>query len=137
MKKLTPVAVAVCLSLAILAVPAGHAQNSKSIGTSATAATLQIQQKQKSTKRKKAKGRLPNYYAQIGISQKQRKTIYDIQSQYRDQIEDLKKQIEDLEAKRNAQVEAVLSPEQKKRLKLVQANAKKRRALKAKKKSGN
>ena len=66
--------------------------------------------------RKKPRGRLPNYYAKLGISSKQRSEIYDIQADYKTKVEELEKQIVALEAEQKSKVEAVLSNSQKQRL---------------------
>lgn len=71
----------------------------------------------------KVTGRLPNNYAKLGISEAQRKSIYGIQAKYNEQIDALTKQIEDLRGKRDAEIEAVLTPEQKEKLKALQKDA--------------
>jgi peptidoglycan hydrolase CwlO-like protein len=48
---------------------------------------------------KKPRGRLPAYYAQIGLSTEQRDHIYKVQSTYRKQIDELQKQIDALKKK--------------------------------------
>lgn len=58
------------------------------------------------------RGRLPNYYGRV-VSQAQREEIYDIQRKYFYEIEELKAQLETLENKRDKQVAAVLSDEQR------------------------
>jgi hypothetical protein len=75
---------------------------------------------------KKPRGRLPAYYAQIGLSTEQRDEIYAVQATYRKPIEDLHKQIEALQKKQDAEVVAVLKPEQKEKLDELLAAAKKR-----------
>lgn len=76
--------------------------------------------------RKKPRGRLPAYYGQVGLSSKQRDDIYAAQAQFNEQIEVLRKQISVLEEKRDADVKAVLTPEQAKTLDDLLAAAKKR-----------
>jgi Spy/CpxP family protein refolding chaperone len=75
---------------------------------------------------KKPRGRLPAYYAQIGLSTEQRDQIYKVQSTYRKQIDELQKQIDALKKKQDAEVVAVLKPEQKEKLETLLAAAKKR-----------
>mgnify|MGYP007096641417 CR=1 FL=1 len=75
---------------------------------------------------KKPRGRLPAYYAQIGLSNTQRDKIYGVQATYGTEIESLQKQIAVIEEKRDAEVVAVLTPEQKKTLEDLVAAAKKR-----------
>ena len=64
----------------------------------------------------KFRGRLPMYYGDV-VSQKQREQIYGIQAKYADQIEQLQKQLDELKASRDAEVEAVLTPEQQAKVK--------------------
>lgn len=78
--------------------------------------------------------RLPANYAKIGVSDEQRKKIYEIQGKYDDQIASLQKQIADLRAKESSEVEGVLTPEQKKALQAANEESKKKAA--EKKKSG-
>jgi hypothetical protein len=61
--------------------------------------------------RKKPRGRLPMYFAKV-VSSAQREEIYEIQSRYAEEIEQLQQQLKDLIAKRDAEVDGVLSPEQ-------------------------
>ncbi len=77
---------------------------------------------------KKAKGRVPAYFGQVGLSSEQKDKIYGIQGQYNEQIGALKKQINDLTSKRDAEVEAVLTDAQKKQLDELRAAAKKKAA---------
>ena len=84
--------------------------------------------------RKKPRGRLPNFYGQAGISTDQRSKIYSIQADYKEKIDALKKQIADLEEKQNKDFEAVLTPEQLKTVKDLEAAAKKRAEERRKKK---
>lgn len=65
---------------------------------------------------KKTINRLPNNYGKLDLTSSQKQKIYDAQNKYREQIEALEKQIADLAAKRAAEVEAVLTPEQKTKL---------------------
>ena len=76
--------------------------------------------------RAQARGRLPNFYRQL-VSPDQREKIYSIQKSYSSQIEDLEKQLADLVAKRNAEIESVLTPEQRAKLKNLEADAAKQR----------
>ena len=73
----------------------------------------------------KPRGRLPQYYGQVGLSDKQRQQIYDVQASYGKQIDELQKQIDALEAKEETEVAAVLTPEQKTKLDELLAAAKK------------
>lgn len=87
---------------------------------------------------KKPRGRLPQYYGQVGISSEQRQKIYDVQAVYVKQIAELQKQIDALVKKRDGEVAAVLTSEQKEKLDELLAAAKKRaeeRRSKSKKKT--
>lgn len=76
--------------------------------------------------RAKPRGRLPNYYRQV-VTLEQRDKIYAIQQSYSAQLEALEKQIAELEAKRDAEIEAVLTPEQREKVKTLVQEAQKRR----------
>lgn len=64
----------------------------------------------------KLKGRLPPHWAKIGLSDQQKQTIYSIQGKYSGEIDKLKAKIDELEATRDKEMRAVLTPEQKKSL---------------------
>ncbi|GDY09923.1 hypothetical protein LBMAG52_34090 [Planctomycetia bacterium] len=80
----------------------------------------------------KSGDRLPANYTKIGISEEQRKKIYEIQNSYDVQIAALQRQLADLRAKETAEVEAVLTPEQKKALQAANDESKKKAAEKKK-----
>ena len=63
----------------------------------------------------KARGYLPPYFKEV-VTKQQTEKIYAIQATYDEQIETLAKQVKELQAKRLAEMKAVLTPEQ---LKLV------------------
>jgi hypothetical protein len=81
-----------------------------------------------SAQEKKAKGRLPPYYGSI-VNDQQRQAIYLIQAKYDQQLDALNEQLQALEKRRDAEIEGVLSPEQRLVLKKTQDEA----ALKRKK----
>jgi hypothetical protein len=64
----------------------------------------------------KLKGFLPMNWARIGLSEDQKQEVYRIQAKYGAEIDKLKAQIAELEAARDRERKAVLTPEQKKRL---------------------
>jgi hypothetical protein len=86
---------------------------------------------------KKPTGRLPAYYAKVGVSDEQRKKIYSVQATYDTQIAALQKQIDELKAKEDAEVVAVLTPEQKAKLDELLAEAKKAAEARATKKKSS
>ena len=75
------------------------------------------------TTRAKPRGRLPSYYGDV-VTQEQRDKIYGIQATYEVQLAALRDQLKALVDKRDAEVEAVLSPEQKEQVKKLAAEAK-------------
>jgi hypothetical protein len=89
--------------------------------------TLSIGQEAKA---KKAKGRLPAYFADI-VTEEQRTAIYKIQEGYKKQLDDLQAQLTALREKEMAEIEGVLDAEQKAKLEKARADA----AGKRKKKS--
>ena len=80
----------------------------------------------KKAERGGAEGRVPAYYAQIGLSKEQRTKVLEVQASYAAKIDALRKQIADMETKREADVRATLTDDQKKKLdELVDAAKKK------------
>ena len=60
-----------------------------------------------------AKGRLPNGFGQLGLSQDQRERVYGIRELYRGEIDRLEAVIERLKAEEELQYQQVLSPTQR------------------------
>ena len=60
---------------------------------------------------------LPQYWKQLGLSDDQKKKIYSIEDEYTPQINELKKKIEKLQTEEKGKKYAVLTEDQKKRLK--------------------
>lgn len=96
-------------------------ENSKPTDAPAKAASKDTGKAEKA-KRKRPRGRLPNYYSRV-VDEAQREKIYGIQSKYAEEIEALAAQIAELVAQRNAEVEAVLTPEQLDEVKKITAEA--------------
>ena len=86
----------------------------------------------KGAKKASSGDRLPANYAKIGLSEDQKKKIYDVQNRYEAQVDALEKQIADLKAKQKAEVESVLTPEQHKALQTAIEDSKKKSAEKKK-----
>ncbi len=85
-------------------------------------------------KRKKARGRLPAHYSKV-VTDKQRTEIYQIQGKYAEQIAALRQQLKQLAEKRDAEVAAILTDEQRAEVeKAKAAAARKKRAGEKKKK---
>lgn len=78
----------------------------------------------------KTTGRLPNNYGKLGLNDKQKKSIYATQTKYAAEINALIKQVEELRLKRDAEVEGVLTAEQKVKLQELQSDTAKRTAAK-------
>lgn len=74
--------------------------------------------------RAKPRGRLPNHYAKI-VTPKQREQIYAIQSKHAEKIDALRAELKALEQALAAEVESVLTPEQRKQLQAILDAAKK------------
>jgi Spy/CpxP family protein refolding chaperone len=75
--------------------------------------------------------RLPAYYNDL-VTPGQRKQIYSIQDRYEDQIEELKRQLREVVTKRDAEVLAVLQPEQRDLLDVVKEQSRMLREARAK-----
>jgi hypothetical protein len=67
--------------------------------------------------------RVPNYFAQLGLSDAQRESIYQIQARHQPKIDALEKQLEDLRAQALKECEGVLSAAQKEMLSERRAKA--------------
>jgi hypothetical protein len=76
------------------------------------------------------KGRLPANYSKI-VDATQRQKIYAIQANYVEKLEDLKKQLLDLEAKRDSEIRAVLTEKQQKQLDELTGDTSKAKGKKA------
>jgi Spy/CpxP family protein refolding chaperone len=72
---------------------------------------------------KKATARMPNYYKDL-VTEEQRDKILAIVRDYNAKLAPLQEQVEKLTKERDAAVEAVLTPEQKKQLDDIKAAAK-------------
>ena len=108
------------LFAAVVAAAAGLALGTSSIGQEA--------------KDKKAKGKLPAYFADI-VTETQRQQIYGIQDKYAKQIADIQAQLEGVQKQRDTEIENLLNAEQKDKLKRAreEAAAKKKKAAEEKK----
>lgn len=89
--------------------------------------------KETKTAVKKQKVRLPNHYGKLNLTESQRTKIYKIQTDYKSQIDSLKKQLAELNEKRNAECEMVLNTSQKSILDEILAQIEKKRAARKKK----
>lgn len=80
--------------------------------------------------RAKPRGRLPAYYARV-VSGEQREKIYAIQQSYEAKIADLQAQLKALTDKRDAEVAAVLTADQKAKVDQLASDAKAKRAARS------
>lgn len=67
----------------------------------------------------KAKGMLPTYWGQLGLSDEQKQKVYKVQAKYNDEIEKLEAKIQELKDKRDKERFDLLSADQKKRLEAI------------------
>jgi hypothetical protein len=102
------------LSVALLANSVGFAQKPAD-GKAAEKDAAKSAAQPKKPAEPKITGRLPAYYSTI-VTEAQRKQIYQIQAKHDVTIEALKAALREAVEKRNAEVESVLSDEQKKQL---------------------
>jgi Spy/CpxP family protein refolding chaperone len=73
------------------------------------------------------RGRLPNHFGKLGISDEQRTRIYAIQADYDGRVDALLAQIEELVADRDTDIDAVLTDGQRARLRELRAEARSKR----------
>ncbi len=78
---------------------------------------LLAQDDTKTKTRKAPAGRVPSGWAKIGLSSEQKKNIYEIQAKYKEQTDELEKQIEELKVQRDKELMDLLTEEQKTKLK--------------------
>jgi Spy/CpxP family protein refolding chaperone len=64
----------------------------------------------------KAKGQLPMYWKQLGLTDEQVQKVYKLQAKYNDEIDTLEAKIKELKEKMAKERSAILTTEQKKRL---------------------
>ena len=76
---------------------------------------------------KKPRGRLPAYYGKV-VTDKQREEIYAVQAKFNDEIAKLQQQLETLSTKRDAEIEKVLTDQQRTEIARLKSERKARRA---------
>src|SRR3954469_20784253 len=67
----------------------------------------------------KAKGQLPTYWKQLGLSDDQKKKVYEVQTSFRARLEALDKQVKELRDQERKELEKVLTDAQKARLREI------------------
>lgn len=78
----------------------------------------------------KPAGQLPPFYGKV-VDDALKVKIYAVQAKYREQLDVLTKQIVELKAKRDAELESMLSPEQLAKVKALKAESDAKKAAKA------
>lgn len=73
------------------------------------------------------RGPLPFYYAKV-VSPDQKEKIYAVQEKYQEQLKPLMAKIREIETARNKEIDALLTPDQLKRIEEIRAEAVKARA---------
>lgn len=124
MSRLTSLSVMAALLGSLLLSQQGIGQEAKSDAKAAQKAT---EKKAKAAGAAKSKGRLPNYYAQVGIDEAQKMQIYNVQAKYAPEIEKATQALNDLKAKELMEIEGVLTAEQKAKVAELQESAKQKR----------
>jgi hypothetical protein len=96
------------------------------------ASTTKVDTKAKSAKRSYDPARrVPNFFGQLGLSDAQKESIYNIQGKHMPKIDALEKQLEDLRAQMLKECESVLTGPQKQMLGERRSNAAATRTKKA------
>jgi len=85
---------------------------------------------QETKSKKKATGRLPAHYGAV-VTPEQKTKIYSIQAKYAEQIRKLADEMKTLTEQRDAEVEGVLSAEQKQKVDALRAEGRKKPAATA------
>ena len=117
---ITKSAVAIAILLSAIALPSLISAQSRS--------EPGAQQPGASQADEKPRGRLPNHFGKLGVSDEQRERIYAIQANYDARIDDLLSQIEELVANRDSDISAVLTEGQRARLRELREEARPRRS---------
>lgn len=74
-----------------------------------------------------AAGRLPAHYGDL-VTPDQKAKIYAVQAKWKDKLDPLTEQVKKIQADRDAEIEAILTPEQKEKLAKTKADATAKRA---------
>lgn len=82
---------------------------------------------------KSPRGRLPDHYGKLALSDEQREKVYTLQAQYEGQIQQLERQLAELKAKEQTALLGVLTTTQIELLEALQTAAEKQALLKEQK----
>lgn len=135
MKRVCSMLAVTFVSALLLSAHQGFTQDAKPGAKTEGKATAKVQAAgaKPTADAEKPKGRVPNNYGKIGLSEEQRTKILSIQAKLDGEIDKLEAQIAQLKAQKEKEVEAVLTAEQKTKLaELTAATAKKKSDAKAK-----
>lgn len=67
----------------------------------------------------KMRGQLPQNWSKLGLSEEQKQRVYKVQNDIRAKIDSLQKQINDMKEQERKELEKVLTPAQKERLREI------------------
>ena len=85
------------------------------------ASAYQDKDKDSGKKPERLKGYLPAHYGKLGLTDKQRQAVYKVQHDYKDRLAELQAAMDKLKREQKSMVEAVLTPEQLKRLREIRS----------------
>src|SRR5690242_4707846 len=69
------------------------------------------------------KNRLPSNYGKLSLTDEQRTKLYEVQDQYEPELSDLQARLAEIRKKRDAELQKLLTPEQRTRLEELRAAA--------------
>lgn len=107
---------------ALAAEPAAAAAPGDAASPSATAEKKPSSRRTKGEKPAKPRGRLPAYFSAV-VTAELREKIYAIQAEYEPKISKLRQELDALTKDRDEKINALLSPEQKKKIEDLKAAA--------------
>ena len=113
---------ALCAACGLLA--ALSLVTSPMVGQDATGKPVKKEGEKK--ERAEPRGRLPNFYSDV-VTEEQREKIYAIQKKYAEELEDLTEQLKALANDGDAEISALLTPEQRDKVAKAAAEAKAKR----------
>jgi S-adenosylmethionine:diacylglycerol 3-amino-3-carboxypropyl transferase len=99
-------------------------------------AAQQESQERPERQRRASRGRLPAYFRQV-VTEQQREEIYSIQAKYREQIEALEKQLQEVNAQQDTEIEGVLTAEQLEQVNALREEAQRARRARAEARARN
>jgi Spy/CpxP family protein refolding chaperone len=70
------------------------------------------------------RGQLPQNWKALGLTDEQKAKVYSVQGKYRTRIADLERQIRELRAEERRDLEKIMTPEQKQKLREIMTGSK-------------